>query len=62
MYENFDQSNRLGARYMEILVDEVLENGVHKWSGTSNQKTWTLFCGDAVALSFLIAESVIWIV
>lgn len=48
MYENFDQSNRLGARYMEILVDEVLENGVHKWSGTSNQKTWTLFCGDAV--------------
>ena len=32
---------------MNILVDEDLENGVHKWSGTSNEKTWTLYCGDA---------------
>ena len=32
---------------MNILIDEVLENGVHKWSGTSNERDWTLFCGDA---------------
>lgn len=32
---------------MNILIDEILENGVHRWSGTSNNKTWTLYCGDA---------------
>ena len=32
---------------MNILIDEVLGNGVHKWSGTSNERDWTLFCGDA---------------
>lgn len=32
---------------MNILIDEVLENGVHKWSGTSNERDWILFRGDA---------------
>lgn len=35
---------------MQILTNDILENGVHKWSGTANEKEWTLFCGDAVAL------------
>ena len=36
---------------MNILVDEVLPNGVHKWKGTSQEKEWTLFCisGDSWA-------------
>lgn len=33
---------------MNIFTDEILENNIHKWSGTVNNKTWTLFCGDAV--------------
>lgn len=33
---------------MNIFTDEILENNIHKWSGTLNNKTWTLFCGDAV--------------
>ncbi len=33
---------------MSILSDKILENGIHKWSGVSKEKTWTLFCGDAV--------------
>ena len=33
---------------MNIFTDEILEHNIHKWSGTMNNKTWTLFCGDAV--------------
>lgn len=33
---------------MNIFTDEILENNIHKWSETVNNKTWTLFCGDAV--------------
>ena len=33
---------------MNIFTDEILEHNIHKWSGTINNKTWTLFCGDAV--------------
>lgn len=33
---------------MDIFTDEILEHNIHKWSGTMNNKTWTLFCGDAV--------------
>lgn len=44
---------------MNILVDKVLENRVHKWSGTSNDQTWTLYCGDAEeALHNILDESV----
>ena len=44
---------------MNILIDEILKNGVHKWSGTSNEKEWALFCGDAVdALRNIPDESV----
>ena len=32
---------------MNIFTDEILEHNIHKWSGTMNNKTWTLFCGDA---------------
>lgn len=44
---------------MDILVNENLANGVHKWSGTANQKDWTLFCGNAIdALANVKDESV----
>lgn len=44
---------------MNILIDEILNNGVHKWGGIFNEKTWTLFCGNAVdALSHISDESV----
>ena len=44
---------------MNILVDESLPNGVHKWKGTSQEKEWTLFCGNAVdALKNVPDESV----
>ena len=33
---------------MNIFTDEILEHNIHKWSGTMNNKTWTLFCGDEV--------------
>ena len=33
---------------MNIFTDEILEHNIHKWNGTMNNKTWTLFCGDAV--------------
>lgn len=28
---------------MNIFTDEILENNIHKWSETVNNKTWTLF-------------------
>lgn len=44
---------------MDILVDEILHNGVHKWTGTFAGNTWMLFCGNAVdALSQIENESV----
>lgn len=44
---------------MDILVNENLASGVHKWSGTANQKNWTLFCGNAIdALANVEDESV----
>ena len=44
---------------MNILVDESLPNGVHKWKGISQEKEWTLFCGNAVdALKNVPDESV----
>ena len=44
---------------MDILIDEVLHGGVHKWSGTVDGNDWMLFCGSAAeALSHLPDESV----
>lgn len=44
---------------MEILVDEILNDGVHRWSGSIDGKAWTLFCGNAAAaLSHIPDESV----
>ncbi len=44
---------------MGINVNETLANGVQKWTGTVNQKAWTLLCGNAAdALSGLEDESV----
>lgn len=44
---------------MPILIEEMLDNGVQRWSGTSGENQWTLFCGDAVnALCHIPDESV----
>ena len=44
---------------MNIITDEQISQGIHKWSGTHNNKDWTLLCGNAVeALQTLDKESV----
>ena len=44
---------------MNIITDEQISQGLHKWSDTHNNKDWTLFCGNAVeALQTLDKESV----
>lgn len=44
---------------MDILVNEILENGVHKWQGMANERSFTLLCGNAEdALKAIPNESV----